>query len=38
MWDNGKSVNVEALRTFSLLFKTDYCLDLKETFEVPSFR
>ena len=35
---DGKSVEVEAIRTFRLLLKTCVCLDLNETFIVTSFR
>ena len=35
---DGKSVEVEAIRHFRLLLRTVICLDLKETFIVPSFK
>ena len=35
---DGKSVEVEAVRHFRLLLCTDFYLDLKDTFVVPSFR
>ena len=35
---DDKSVEVEAIRTFRLLLRTKFYLDLNETFIVPSFR
>jgi len=35
---DGKSVEVEAIGHFRLLLCTDFYLDLKDTFVVPSFR
>ena len=35
---DGKSFKVEAIRTFRLFLRTEFYLDLSETFIVPSFR
>lgn len=35
---DGKAIEFEAIGCFRLLLMTDYYLDLKDTFPMPSFR